>query len=407
MNPFYLMTVLYLSLAALVALDVSLINFDLLPMFSGIRWLRIHFITLGGLTGFLFGILPILVAAKNKLPRPRVRLDIWVLLNAGILSLLVGIPMINQVVINVGGTLVFTATTLLAIQLWQLSPSKAVEEAKTHMSGRWFYITGLIYLLLGILIGTGLWQPWLRWFYMEVPIEVHIHANNWGFMSLIFAGLLIDFYPRFSGHQLAWSGSVNKIFWMMSLGALGLVLGPWFKSNYFAVPGLIAHLSATIWLLANIIKPVMTSGKGWHVGLLHIITSYVWILAPVMVAPLIIFQVPGFPGAGIEQNAPQALIYGWVLQFSFAFIPMFMRSVLNQDDEQVQLGGSWISLIAVHAGGILLWSGIFFTESRPLLHGFAYGLWFIAMLPILLELWRIVENKLADDPAYSLAEAGD
>ena len=406
MNPFYIMTILYLSLAALVALDASLINLDLLPMFSGLRWLRIHFITLGALTEILFGILPILVATKNKLPHPRVRLDIWILLNTGILSLLVGIPMINQIVIMIGGILIFIATILLARQLWQLRPSESVSQAREYMSGRWFYITGLLYLLVGILIGTGLWQPWLHWFYIEVPIEVHIHANNWGFMSLVFAGLLVDFYPRFSGHQLAWTGSIKAIFWMMTIGALGLVLGPWFQSNLFAVPGLLLHLSATIWLLANIIKPVLPSGKGWHVGLLHIVTSYVWILAPIMVAPMIIFKVPGFPGAGIEQNAPQALIYGWVLQFSFAFIPMFVRTVLYSD-EIVEPGGNWISLITVHSGGILLWAGIFFVDSRPLLHGMAYALWFVSMLPILLELWRIVERKLADDPVYGLAKAGD
>jgi hypothetical protein len=31
--------------------------------------------------------------------------------------------------------------------------------------------------------------------------------------------------------------------------------------------------------------------------------------------------VSGCPGAGIEQNAPQALIYGWVLQFGYALLP--------------------------------------------------------------------------------------
>ena len=62
---------------------------------------------------------------------------------------------------------------------------------------------------------------------MLVPIEVHIHANNWGLMSLVFAGLLIDLYPQFTGRELAWPRSVKAIFWLMSWGALGLVLGPW------------------------------------------------------------------------------------------------------------------------------------------------------------------------------------
>ncbi|MEZ4516370.1 MAG: hypothetical protein R3C44_05860 [Chloroflexota bacterium] len=50
--------------------------------------------------------------------------------------------------------------------------------------------------------------------------------------------------------------------------------------------------------------------------------------------------MPGFPGAGIEQTVPQALIYGWVLQFGFAFIPYFFyRLFLPQ--EPARLGGSY------------------------------------------------------------------
>ncbi|MBK8030952.1 MAG: hypothetical protein IPK17_15995 [Chloroflexi bacterium] len=107
---------------------------------------------------------------------------------------------------------------------------------------------------------------------------------------------------------------------MMTFGALGLVLGPWVQSDLFSVPGLILHLSATIWLLIKVVKPLWGERSTWSAGMLHLVTAYAWILAPVMVAPLIILGVPGFPGAGIEQNAPQALIYGWVLQFGSAII---------------------------------------------------------------------------------------
>jgi hypothetical protein len=76
----------------------------------------------------------------------------------------------------------------------------------------------------------------------------------------------------------------------------------------------------------------------WSVGIIHILSSYVWIIAPVLVAPLIILQVPGFPGAGIERNAPQALVYGWALQFAYGFIPLLLRPWLKQGSE-VELGG--------------------------------------------------------------------
>ena len=385
-SPYCLVAFLYMALAALAALDASLINFELLPFFPGLRWIRVHLITLGMLTESAFGILPVLVAAPAGLPPPKIRWDIWLTLNLGLLILLVGIPLVNAVLITTGGTLVFIAAALLMVQLGKMNATGSVTDT---FQGRRFYLAGLTYLLLGILVGTGLWQGWSTWLQIKVPIEVHIHANNWGFMSLVFAGLLTDLYPSFAGRSLAWPRSISPIFWMMTLGALGLVLGPWFQSNFFSVPGLIMHLSATIWLLLNVIKPLVADPQLWTPGMLHLITAYAWILAPVLIAPLIILQVPGFPGAGIEQNAPQALIYGWVLQFGYAMIPLLFRRIFLPDTPP-KLGGNWFSLIAVHLGGIFLWTGIFLHEYQAPLHGAAYALWFLSMIPVAYELWQSI-----------------
>ncbi len=389
-NPFFMMTILYFSLALLGALDSSLIHLDILSGFAGQPWLRIHFITLGALTEFIFGLLPLLVALRSGLPRPGTRWDTWLALNLGLLMLLIGIPLVNPVLITAGGLGILIAAVTLLLQLRQMRPTKAGGQPP---ASRKFYIAGLAYLLLGIIVGTGLWQGWSVGLQIKVPLEVHIHANNWGFMSLVFAGLLVDLYPGFAGRPLAWPRSLTPIFWMMTLGALGLVLGPWTGLSLFTVPGLILHLSATIWLLLNVVKPLIGDPKLKTPGILHLVTAYVWILAPVLVAPLILLKVPGFPGAGIEQNAPQALIYGWMLQVGYALIPyLFRRNFLP--DSPPQLGGSWLSLITVHLGGILLWAGIFLGESRAILHGAAYALWFISMLPIVVQLWQIARAGL-------------
>ena len=90
---------------------------------------------------------------------------------------------INQPMIFAGGTLIFIAATLLLLQLWNVRGGGAPASLK-------FYITGIFYLLVGIIIGTGLWLNWSEALYIKVPLEAHIHANSWGFMSLVFAGLL-------------------------------------------------------------------------------------------------------------------------------------------------------------------------------------------------------------------------
>ena len=388
MNPYLLMVVLYLSIAVLGALEASFASLQILPWFNGMKWLRIHFITLGALTETIFWLMPLLVANRAKLTRPKLRWDIWLALNGGILLLLVGIPLVDFVPIFAGGTLVFIATTLLMKQLWGMKAPGNTSAGS--YSTRKFYLAGLSYFLLGIIVGTGLWFGWAEPLHIAVPLEVHIHANNWGLLSLVFAGLLIDLYPVWAKRPLADSTSINAIFWMMTIGAFGLIFGPWFAATWLLVPGLLLHLGATGWLLFNIIKPLRGDHAAWTPGILHLVTSYFWILAPVLVAPLILLEVPGIPGQSIEANAPQALIYGWVLQFGYALIPYFVRRVFLPH-ETPKLGGSRFSLITVHLGGLLLWASIFVEGSlRGTLHGSAYLLWTVSLLPIVYELWQIV-----------------
>lgn len=397
MNLYFLMTALFATMAVLVAVDASLTSFTILPWFNGLRWLRVHFITLGAITESIFGVLPAVVAIRTGLPRPKFRWNIWLTLNIGLLTLLIGIPIINQALILGGGTLIFIATVLLMGQLRQMrsvKPGLSVSNPGRG-SGRKFYLAGLSYFLLGIIVGTGLWLGWSNWLQIKTPVEVHIHANNWGFLTLVFAGLLVDMYPAWAKRPLAWPRSITPIFWMLTIGALGLVIGPWVKSNWFSVPGIVLYLAATIWLLLNVIKPLLGDREVWsQPGIWHLITSYFWILAPVLVAPLIILSVPGFPGAGIEQSAPQALIYGWVLHFGYAFMPYFFGRMFLPDKE-AKLGGSWFSLVTVHLGGAFLWASIFMTAYQGLLHGMAYVLWSLSLIPIVHTLWQMVRSGLA------------
>lgn len=407
-NPYFLMTLLYAFLAVLAAVDASAAGLNLLPWFNGLRWLRVHFITLGVFAQVVFGLVAALAAARSGRPKPKTRWDIWLALNAGLLTLIAGVPLANSVLMIAGGALIFLAASLLIKQLSDLGPVTSAGPVTTGSgrtlagSARKFYIAGLSYLLLGIFVGTGLWAGWPQLFQIKVPLEVHIHANNWGFMSLVFAGLLVDLYPSFAGRQLAWPRSITPIFWMMTTGALLLVIGPWVKNELFSVPGIVLHLSATGWLLLNVVKPLRGDRLAKSPGFWHLVTAYVWIAVPVLVAPLIILKVPGFPGAGIEQNAPQALIYGWVLQFGFALIPyLFTRGFLPE--QPALLGGSWFSLITIHAGGVLLWSSIFITAYQATLQGVAYALWVVSIIPFVIDLWRITRaglNRFDPTPTF-------
>lgn len=398
MNPYLITGILFLFVAILAALDASLTNTQVLPWFNGLRWLRVHLVTLGVVTEFLFGFMPLLAARRAGLPSPAVRLDIWLTLTAGIVVLVAGIPLVNQPLILTGGALVFVAAMLLLHHLWQLrptDPSSAVQQEPAHI-GRRFYIAGISFLLLGIIIGTGLWLGWNDLLRMAVPVEVHIHANSWGFLSLVFAGVLLDQYRRFAGRELAWPASIKWIYWLMTLGALGLVLGPWLAQTTLTVSGMVMHLIATILLLLNLWWPLRRDRGSWTPGMVHIFAAYLWIIAPLLFAPFILLGVENFPGAAVEGNAPQALIYGWALQVSFALVPyLYARYFIGA--EHARLGGTPFSVLAVNVGSLLLFAGIFLEPQRAALHAAAYFTWAASMVPVLVALWRISQQILRDE----------
>lgn len=381
--PYLLTTLLYTFIALLAAADASLVSLSLFNAFPALRWVRVHFITLGILSQVIFGLLPLLVASLSKKERPALRWDIWLTLNAGLVALIAGFSSVNHPMIFAGGMLIFIAATLLLLQLWNVRGGDAPASLK-------FYITGIFYLLVGIIIGTGLWLNWSDALRIKIPLEAHIHANSWGFMSLVFAGLLVDFIPMITGRPLGSAKDVSLIYWGMTLGAFGLVLGPWLGGSPTpTVSGLILHLAATIWLMILMGRALKSSGRLSTAGGWHLLASYMWILLPVLVAPLILLKF--IAGGPVESIAPQALIYGWVLQFGIALIPYIARRFFLKE-ENPQLGGCWGSLAGMTLGSIFVWVSIFLVDIRGLLYGIGFALYALALIHPVKELFEIARD---------------
>ena len=381
--PYLLTTLIFTFVALLAAADASFVSLNLIGAFPALRWVRVHFITLGILSQVVFGLLPLLIASLSKKPKPAMRWDIWLTLNIGFVSLVAGFAGVNQPMILAGGTLIFTAATLLILQLWNVRGGDAPASLK-------FYITGIFYLLVGIIIGTGLWLNWSEALYIKVPLEAHIHANSWGFMSLVFAGLLVDFVPMVTGRPLGTNKNVSLIYWGMTLGAFGLVLGPWLGGSLPpTVSGLVLHLSSTIWMVILMTRVFKESGRLKGAGAWHLVSSYLWIIAPIGMAPFILLGI--LEGAPIEQTAPQALIYGWVLQFGIALIPYIARRFFLKE-ETPQLGGNWLSLAGATLGSIFVWASIFIVPARGVLYGIGFALYAIALIYPVKELFEITRD---------------
>lgn len=384
--PYLITSLLYTFVAVLAAADASFVSWNLLAAFPALRWVRVHFITLGIISQIVFGLLPGLIASLTKKPKPATRWDIWLTLNMGFVALVAGFSGVNHAMIFTGGTLIFIAVTLLFLQLWSFHGGDAPASLK-------FYITGLFYLLVGILIGTGLWLNWSSALYIKIPLEAHIHANSWGFISLTFAGLLVDFIPMITDRPLGASKNITTIFWSMTLGAFFLVLGPWLGGNMpVTVAGLILHIGATVWLVVLMGRALGSSGHLSTAGGWHLLTSYIWILLPVLIAPLILTHI--IAAGPVETTAPQPLIYGWVLQFGIALIPYIARRYFLKE-EHPQLGGCLGSLTAVTLGSVIVWVSIFIpAPAKGILYGIGFTLYALALLHPMKEMYEIMRDGL-------------
>jgi len=390
-NLYLVSAIFYLITALLMAFDVALVSWGVIPGYSGMAWLRVHFITLGFASQALFGVLPLLQAARHKVARPKARLDIWLLLNLGLVILIAGIPIVNKAMILTGGTLIFIAAGFLAMQLRQIAQSGKIT-ARVDWPRR-FYGVGLLYLLVGIIVGAGYWLGWAAPLKIAAPIEVHVHANNWGFLSMIFAGLLFSIAPSLLKRPLASERAAKIIFWGMTIGALGLVSGPWWggsRSVPVSVFGLLLHMVITAVLVVVIYQAFKAADALKSAGSWHVLLSYLWFFMPMFMAPIVVFHLGSIPGERIEGTAPQALVYGWILQFGMAIVPYFVARYLLKS-EKPQLGGAWVSLALVNVGSALIWLGIFIHSMEAPLQGAAYLLLALATLVVAMQLWRQIQ----------------
>lgn len=90
-----------------------------------------------------------------------------------------------------------------------------------------------------------------------------------------------------------------------------------------------------------------------------------------------------------------------MLRFGYAVIPYLLRRVVSLQ-QKAALGGSWLSLVAVHVGAIFLAASILSVAYSTQFLGVAYLLWFFSLLPIARQLWQILDA--ADEKPFKVKE---
>jgi len=92
-----------------------------------------------------------------------------------------------------------------------------------------------------------------------------------------------------------------------------------------------------------------------------LLVSYIWILLPVLIAPLILTHF--IAGGPVEATAPQPLVYG--------------------------------SLAAITFGGLLIWVSIFIPAPvKGILYGIGFALYALALVHPMKEMFEIVRDGL-------------
>ncbi len=392
MNPFYLSSILSVT-AALLTVALQGASFvDLLPAISALNWLRVHFITIGTVTMFLFGTGPRLLAhrLKGSPQSAAMTWTQWGLLNVGYIMVLIGMPGNAAWLASTGAWVIFAAVALLMYSLWQIAGSA---RGKDPVTAR-FYVTAPIWLLTGITMAVSMLMDWPAPGGRTGILEAHVHANVWGFLAFIVAATSFDLLPRLLKTRLAHPGWANATYWLMLVGETGLVAAPWFALHEATVMALVVYVAAIVLLLANLIATARTSTVGFPSAAGHLLIGYLWMVTPVFFGPFIMLAPEMVPAVRIEAAATQGLVLGWVLQIAMGGIPTILRGIYpgmvrEADDRTPAPGEGWWGLIAINVGVTLIWISNLIPPGPLSAPGVSlgYGLVVLGVIPWLMRLW--------------------
>lgn len=358
-NPFLLVAGLYLSVGLLAVVGRLGVELGAIGSLPRLRWLTIHFVTIGGLTQALFGALPALVRSDfgAMSAKTRNRWFQWVSLNTGYPLVLLGMATGNTTTAVSGATLVLVALGGLLVTVAQTSVS-GDHRSRFFRTAPWFLAVGIL-AAFGMLLGVHGPGGYFG------SIEAHVHANVWGFLALVAAGALLTVIPSTFGAELRYPRLRGVAYWGVTAGAAGLVAGPWLARHELTMGGLVVYVVGTAALLANVVGTYHAGDRTRTRRLALVLGAYLWLAFPVPWAPLVLLFPETVPGAAIEVAAIDGLVFGWMLQLAMAFLPAVAVSLGRETrdigtllDAAAGVVGrpSWLQIASVNLGMLALWA---------------------------------------------------
>jgi cytochrome c oxidase cbb3-type subunit 1 len=327
-TPFHAAGVVFIALGLLFAVYRGLMEFGLAPTVGWMTWSHIHYVTIGGFTQLLFGMLPQLAAFKLERPFPSKRFfrGMFVGLNGAFIALWYGRAFGSTLAFDAGLAVIWLATLLLFLVLMAMVMKSTGQRAWDATIG--LYLLSPFVLLFGVIYAIGLFShPW------QVPggwhglREAHVHANAWGFLGLAVIGTLYEVFPRLVKSDL-YSDRLKAVsFWLFAAGIFPLITGPWLgMGQTVTTPGLTLFGAGFLLYFYNLTR---TYQRGVQSRVARsILTAQVWILGPAVFAPFLLFGLPlGINSAWVEQGALHFFFLGWALPIALSGLLVYFRNL--------------------------------------------------------------------------------
>ncbi len=402
-NPFYLMAGVYLILDAVAFAFQALAMAGVLAPIPGLSWIHIHLLTIGVVVQVILGSLPSLTAARlgTQPPGRVMNTTLWLLVNSSFALLLYSMPQgLSQLAaIAAGG--IFLAIVLLLATLHRRGACPPVGSR----AGLRFFVFGPMFFLIGILMAMSMLLNWPAPGGFFGKLEAHVHANVWGFLALVVAGVLLERIPSAVGRPLRWPHLVPVTSWLLVLGALGLVSGPWLAVLPLTILGIAVYVSGTALLLANLVATAV-AGRRWTANIAHLLLAYVWMIVPAVIAPIILAITGKLPTGAVEGAAVSGLIAGWVLQIVLGALPLRLRELRHR---ATGWDGCWVSVALLNLGVLLGWIAAFMPSVDLItpLKVAGYALIVVAWVRPLIAILRLLftgpRDELREPPPATLA----
>lgn len=409
-NPFYLMAGVYLVLAVLALAALALVTAGVMAPIPGLVWMRIHLLTIGVVVQVVLGALPSLAAARLQRQPPGRAMNsaLWLLVNASIALLLYSMPLGLAYLSAAAAGGIFLAVVLMLASLHRRGACPPVG----GRAGLLLFVAGPLFFLVGIFMAVSMLLHWPAPGGFFGQLEAHVHANVWGFLALVVAGVLLECLPAAVGRPLRWPSLVPATSWLLVLGTAGLVFGPWLAVLPMTILGIVVYVTGTGLLLANLVATGV-AGRRWTANIAHLLVAYIWMLVPAAIAPIILAITGKLPTGQVEAAAVSGLIAGWVLQVALAGLPLRLRELRQR---ATGWDGSWISLVLLNVGVLLVWIAAFISTPSVTtsLTATGYGLVAVASMRPVVAILRLMlagprpaSDELAPATLPAAATTGD